>query len=126
MLAMSVRVSPCSSRACLPSSGRSTRSAPSSRTSVSCGAMSRLRSPLGPLTDTWVPSTVTSTPGGTVMGSLPMRDMGDLPDVRQDLATQLALAGLLTGHDPLAGADDDQAQAAEDPWDIGLRRIDPE
>src|SRR6476661_5601481 len=126
MLAMRVRVRPCSSRACLPSFGRSTRSSPSSRTMVSWGAMSRLRSPLGPLTDTCVPSTVTSTPGGTVMGSLPMRDMVDLPDVREDLATQLPLAGLLAGHDPLAGADDDQAQATKDPGDVRLRRVDPQ
>src|SRR5215207_7864693 len=47
-----------------------------------------------------------------------------LPDVREDFAAQLRLARLLAGHDPLAGADDDDAEAAEDSWDVGLARVD--
>src|SRR5512143_2764874 len=35
--------------------------------------------PLGPLTDTFCPSIVTSTPDGTGIGCLPMRDMLVLP-----------------------------------------------
>src|SRR5512135_3453088 len=67
----------------------------------------------------------TSTPAGTAMGRRPIRDIG-LPDVRQDLAAELGLAGLRAGHDPLAGADDDDAQAAQDPRDVRLPRVDAE
>src|SRR5512146_696401 len=67
----------------------------------------------------------TSTPAGTAMGRRPIRDIG-LPDVRQDFAAELGLAGLRAGHDPLAGADDDDAEAAEDARDVRLAGIDPE
>src|SRR5882672_7127599 len=68
---------------------------------------------------------VTSTPDGTVMGRRPMRDMSfRLPDEREDFAAQLRLARLLAGHDPLARADDDNAQAAEHPRDVRLARVD--
>ena len=49
-----------------------------------------------------------------------------LPDVREDFAAELGLAGLRAGHDPLAGADDDDAEAAEDPRDVGLAGVDPQ
>src|SRR5512142_2603930 len=67
----------------------------------------------------------TSTPAGTAMGRRPIRDIG-LPDVGQDFAAELGLAGLRAGHDALAGADDDDAEAAEDPRDVGLAGVDPE
>src|SRR5437867_1048673 len=41
-------------------------------------------------------------------------------------AAELGLAGLRAGHDPLARADDDDAEAAEDPRDVGLGGVDPE
>ena len=89
------------------------------------GGASRLSVPLGPLTVTWRPSIVTSTPDGTVMGRRPIRDMSSrLPDEREDFAAELRLAGLLAGHDPLARADDDDAEAAEDARDVGLARVD--
>src|SRR5688500_3046497 len=49
-----------------------------------------------------------------------------LPDVREDFAAELGLAGLRAGHDPLAGANDDDAEAAEDARDVGLAGIDPQ
>src|SRR4029450_11243134 len=52
------------------------------------------------------------------------RNLVGLPDVREDFAAQLRLARLLAGHDPLAGADDDDAQAAQDARNVGLARID--
>src|SRR5262245_52496748 len=51
------------------------------------------------------------------------RHRSGLPDVREDFAAQLRLARLLAGHDPLAGADDDDAKAAEDARDVGLARV---
>jgi hypothetical protein len=54
-----------------------------------------------------------------------MRDMScRRPDEREDFAAQLRLTRLLAGHDPLARADDDDAEAAEHPRDIRLARID--
>jgi hypothetical protein len=55
--------------------GRSTWSVPSSWRRVMVSGSSWLRVPLGPLTVTVVPSTVTSTPLGTGMGDNPIRDM---------------------------------------------------
>src|SRR5688572_20043990 len=57
------------------------------------------------------------------MGMRPIRDIA-LPDVREDFAAQLRLARLLAGHDPLAGADDYHAQAAEHARDVGLGGVD--
>ena len=54
-----------------------------------------------------------------------MRDMrSGLPDVGQDFAAELGLAGLGAGHDALAGADDDDAEAAEHARDVGLAGVD--
>ena len=49
---------------------------PSSPFAISIGAATVwVREPLGPFTATVRPSMVTSTPAGTAMGSLPMRDI---------------------------------------------------
>src|SRR6186997_47931 len=125
MLLTSVRVSPCSCLWVFCSVGRVTTRVPSSRLMVMSGWRARLSVPFGPLTVTWRPSIVTSTPDGTGMGRRPMRDMSvHLPDEREDFAAQLRLARLLAGHDPLARADDDDAQAAEDSRDVRLARVD--
>src|SRR3954447_3210574 len=58
------------------------------------------------------------------MGRRPIRDIARLPDVRQDFAAELRLTRLLAGHDPLARADDDDAEAAEHPRDVRLARVD--
>src|SRR4249919_941021 len=109
----------------LLTSGRVTTMVPSSRLSVMSGCNARLRLPLGPVTVTLRPSMVTSTPDGTVMGRRPMRDMSScLPDEREDFAAQLRLTRLLAGHDPLARADDDDAEAAEHSRDVRLARVD--
>src|SRR3990172_3218511 len=106
MLLTSVRVSPCSCLCIFCSLGR---------------AMTTV--PFGPLTVTVEPSMVTSTPLGTGMGRRPIRDIAALPDVRQDFAAELGLASLRAGHDPLAGADDDDAEAPENSRDVGLAGI---
>src|SRR4029079_213574 len=125
MLLTRVRVSPCSCLCVFCSVGRVTTSVPSSRLTVMSGCRVRLRVPRGPLTVTSRPSIVTSTVEGTAMGRRPIRDMSSrLPDVRQDFAAQLRLTRLLAGHDPLARADDDDAEAAEHPRDVRLAGID--
>src|SRR6478736_5301335 len=125
MLLTSVRVSPWSCLWVFCSVGRVTTSVPSSRLTVMSGCRARLSEPFGPLTVRLRPSIVTSTPDGTVMGRRPIRDMSSrLPDEREDFAAQLRLTRLLAGHDPLARADDDDAEAAEHPRDVRLARVD--
>src|SRR3954464_7977651 len=125
MLLTRVRVRPWSCLWVFCSVGRVTTSVPSSRLRVMSGWRARLSVPFGPLTVTWRPSIVTSTPDGTGMGRRPIRDMSvHLPDEREDFAAELRLARLLAGHDPLARADDNDAQAAEHPRDVRLARVD--
>ena len=89
------------------------------------GWSARLSVPLGPLTV--IVATVDGRrrrrPGRGWEGVRFVTSSG-LPDVGQDFAAELGLAGLRAGHDPLAGADDDDAEAAEDPRDLGLARVD--
>src|SRR5512137_2003147 len=126
MLFTSVRVRPWRDLDVFSSFGRVTRSRPSSRSIEMRSLSVRVSVPFGPFTVMVDPSSVTSTPAGTVIGRRPMRDMVRLPDVRQDLAAQLRLARLLAGHDPAAGAHDDDAEAAEHARDLGLAGIDAE
>src|SRR5690606_12996691 len=124
MLFTSERASPWNARVSRSSLLRSTSSvSPSWRTVMSPGS-SRARAPFGPLTATERPSMVTSTPLGTGMGALPMRDMlatPPSPDVAEDLAADATLARLTVGHEPLAGGHDCDTEAAEHPGDaIGL------
>src|SRR5918912_3996949 len=101
MLAIRVRVSPCRALDVRSSSGRRTSTVPSS-CATSIGAATEWVSwPLGPLTVTCRPSIETSTPLGTGMGILPMRDMLLLlspgprsPDVGEDFPAHALLRGL--------------------------------
>src|SRR3954469_502181 len=105
MLLTRVRVSPWSDLSIFVSVGRTIVMVSPSCSSAMRGGSCRVRDPLGPFTVTTRPSSVTSTPEGTVMGRRPMRDIA-LPDVGEDLAAELGLAGLAAGHDPLGRADD--------------------
>src|SRR5690349_9377727 len=127
MLCTSVRVRPWSCLCVFCSVGRVTTMEPSSWLTAMSGWSDRLRVPFGPFTVTLRPSIVTSTPDGTAMGRRPMRDMSTgLPDEGEDFAAQLRIARLLAGHDPLARADDDDAEAAQHPRDVRLPGIHPE
>src|SRR3954451_3165919 len=126
MLLTSVLVRPWSCLWVFCSVGRLSTSWPSSRLTAMSGWRSRLSVPRGPVTVTRRPSIVTSTVDGTATGRRPIRDISRLPDERQDFAAELGPLGLRAGHDPLAGADDDDAEAAEDPRDVRLAGIDPE
>src|SRR6266704_2532197 len=89
MLAMRVRVRPWRARWKPSSDGRSTRTTPSSRTMRTSGWKVCSRLPRGPFTDTWDPSTETSTPLGISMGCFPILLMRS-PNERQHFAAQAA------------------------------------
>src|SRR5215212_5069435 len=121
MLLIRVRVRPWSDRLSRSSSGRFTSRVPESSLSTVIGAATWWdRVPLGPLTVTRRSSMATSTPDGTAMGSLPMRDMLvlsfavlGLPDVGEDFPTHALLVRLAVGQQALARRDDRDAESAE-------------
>src|SRR3954465_13472705 len=133
MLAISVRVRPCSDLLTRSSSGRATSRAPSSARATVIGAATVwLRVPLGPLTVTRRSSRATSTPDGGVMGSLPIRDMPvsplgpSSPDVGEDFPTHALLVRLAVGQQTLARRDDRDAESAEHLRQAGVLGVDPQ
>src|SRR5690349_8193683 len=120
MLAISVRVRPCNDLLSRSSLGRATSTVPSSALATVIGAATVwLRVPFGPFTVTRRSARVTSTPDGTGMGSLPIRDMlvsplgPSSPDVGEDFPTHALLVRLAVGQQALARRDDRDAEAAE-------------
>src|SRR3954453_23210838 len=129
MLAMSVRVRPCSERLRRSSSGRLTVMVPSSSTTAIGVATVCDRAPLGPFTCTAWPSIVTSTPEGTVTGSRPMRDIlgsPPSPDVGEDFPTHALLLSLLVGEQTGRRRQDRDAQAAQHAGQVGGLGVDPQ
>src|SRR3954447_24912303 len=133
MLSISVRVSPCSAREVRSSSGRVTCSAPSSCATSIGVATEWLSSPLGPLTVTCRPSMAMSTPPGTGMGNLPMRDMLLLlsldprsPDEGEDFPADALLVGLPVGEQARGRRQDRDAQAAQHAGQIGRLGVHPQ
>src|SRR3954447_3416545 len=111
------------------SSGRRSCTVPSSARSTVIGSTTVCdRVPFGPLTVTVRPSMATSTPDGTVIGSFPMRDMvsNPSPDVGEDFAAHAVLVRLPLGLKAVRRRDDRDAEAAEDPGQIGRLRVDPQ
>src|SRR5260221_746643 len=83
------------------------------------------REPFGPFTVTTLSSWRTSTPLGSVISFLPIRDMGfSLPDLAEDFAADAILHGIMTREHALRGGDDGQSQAAEHPRDLLLVAVD--
>src|SRR5438105_8518370 len=126
MFASSERLRPWSARPSCVSFARVTVSVPSAWSTFTSGWKTRTSSPFGPFTETDWPFTLTSTPLGSVIGSLPMRLIRSSPHVRQDFAAEGLLLGLAAGHEPGRGRHDRDAQAAEDPWHLGLAGVDPQ
>src|ERR1051326_2780410 len=63
--------------------------------------------PFGPLTVTALPSCFTSTPFGSEIGFLPMRDMRrSLPDLTEHFAADALFGGIGAGEDTLRSGDD--------------------
>src|SRR3954468_11085381 len=133
MLAMSVLVRPCNARETRSSSGRVTSSVPSSCATSMGAATEWLSRPLGPLTVTCGPSIETSTPAGTVMGSLPMRDMLLLlsldpgsPDEGEDFPADALLVGLPVGEQAGRRRQDRDAEAAQHAGQVRRLGVDPQ
>src|SRR4051812_37641172 len=122
MLAMSERVSPCRARCSPRSVGRLTRSSPSACSTVMSRLLRSSSDPPGPATRTTSGSMVTVTVAGTGMGLRPMRLMRS-PDLRDDLAADAALPGLMAGHHAARRRDDRRAHAALDLADPVRRRV---
>src|SRR5690606_19713032 len=123
MLATSVRVSPCSARCRGSSDGRRTTMCPSSTATCMSGCSVRESSPFAPLTRTVLPSIFTSTPAGSGIGCLPMRDttatsLAPLPDVADDFAAHALLARFLVRHQAFGRGQPGDAEPAQYPRDL--------
>src|SRR5947209_8481958 len=89
------------------------------------GTTGVVRVPFGPLTVTTFPSCLTSTPFGTGISFLPMRDMGlSLPNLAKHFAADAALDGFLSGQHALRGRDDGEAETVEHARDLLLVAVD--
>src|ERR1700737_5339764 len=86
------------------------------------------RAPVGALTDTFWPAIVTSTPDGTGIGCLPMRDMSSTPSphVREDFAADALPGGLAVGQQTGRGGDDRDTQPAEHSRQVGRLGVHPQ
>src|SRR3984893_8340860 len=93
----------------------------SSRDNVIGSATWSCRAPFGPLTDTFWPSIVTSTPDGMGIGCLPIRDMSSTPSphAREDLSADALPGGLAVGQQTGRGVDDRDTQPAEHSRQVG-------
>src|SRR4051794_6157340 len=116
MLATSVRVRPWSERWSLLSEGRTTWIRPSSTAMSMSAGSARWSVPFGPLIWTAPLFRVTSTPFGSGMGSLPIRDIGclPLPNGAEHFAAEVLAARLAVRQEALGRADDRHAHAVQD------------
>src|SRR5919202_3436509 len=133
MLAIRLRVSPCSAFDVRSSSGRRTSTVPSSCATSIGAATEWVSSPLGPLTVTCRPSMATSTPPGTGIGSLPMRDMLLLlsldpksPDEGEDFPAHALLVGLPVREQARGRRQDRDAEAAQHAGQVGRLGVHPQ
>src|SRR6185369_17522472 len=89
------------------------------------GSAARAIVPSGPLTEIWPAAMLTSTPFGTAIGYLAMRDMG--PPLRhdaEDFAADAVGASLAIGHDAARGGQDRHAQAVHHARDVAAALVD--
>src|SRR5437764_8350247 len=81
--------------------------------------------PFGPLTVTELPSCFTSTPFGSEIGFLPMRNMRrSLPDLTEHFAADALLGGIGAGENALRRGDDGETETAEDAGNLVLGAVD--
>src|SRR5207237_9923600 len=93
------------------------------------GGQVRSSRAFGPSTLTCPGARVTFTDFGTGTGSFPIRDNFCsylLPDIREHFAAQTLAQRLPSAHDSLSGAEDGDAESAEDSRDLGLASVDPQ
>src|ERR1700687_2450471 len=127
MFAISEVGSPCRARFAFSSSLRATTSVPSSRVTLTFGWNVNASSPLGPFSLMVWSSILTSTPFGTVTGSLPIRLISALPylpDICEDFLAQTLALGFAAGHDTRRGRHDRDPKTAEHARHLGLARVD--
>src|SRR5919108_3664585 len=129
MLAIRLRVSPCSARCSPRLVGRSTVSVPFDWSIFIAGLTAWLSSPLGPLTVTRPGASETVTPSGISIGFFPIRLIAILavarrsPDVGDDLAADTLLARLVAAHHAAGSRDDRRPHAAEYARHLGAADI---
>src|SRR5215467_2056575 len=124
MLAISVRVRPCSCLLRFSSLGRCTFTDPFS-TETSIGSAQRsFSSPLGPLTVTTRSLTPTFTPDGTAIGIRPILLICALPDERHDFTAAAKPLGLPAADDALRRRKNDEPEAAHALGDLAFGRVD--
>src|SRR5580700_4211610 len=126
MLATRVRVSPCIDRWMRAFEGRSTVINPGSTLMSIEGTKVRCSVPRDPVTLRRLPvSRATSTPAGTGIGSLPMRDIRNAsPHEGDDFAAQPGALRCTSGHESARGGDDRHPQPAENTRDLRFARVD--
>src|SRR5215217_6745231 len=103
--------------------------APSSLRDTEIGSATASDSePFGPLTDTFWPSIVTSTPDGTGTGCFPIRDMSTYPSphVCEDFAAHALTSGLTVGPEARGSGDDRHTKATQNPRKVGGFRVHPQ
>src|SRR5262245_33150196 len=127
MLLTRTRMSPWTLRARRVSSRRFTTTADPSTATVTSGSIRRSSLPFGPSTRTRSSATCTLTPAGTVMGSLPMRDMvASLPDRADDLAADVLAARVAIDEDALWRREDVHTEPAPHGRDVLHADVDAE
>src|SRR5688500_16914181 len=122
MFATSERVRPCRARCSPRSVGRVTKRLPSCSSTPMSRFLRSESAPRGPVTWTTSGSTLMVTPVGTGMGLRQIRLIW-LPDLRHDLAADLRLARVVTGHDAVRRRDDGGAESTLDLRDLGGRHV---
>src|SRR5712691_3957859 len=124
MLAISVRVRPCSARSSPRSVGRATVIVPSACSIfIRCGTCC-VSSPSGPLTITRPGSSEMLTLGGTSIGCLPIR-LTCSPDEADDFAADSFLFRGPARDEPAGGRQDRHAHSAEHARQTIFARVDP-
>src|SRR3954453_8871357 len=101
--------------------------APSSLRDTEIGSATASSSvPFGPLTDTFWPSMVTSTPAGTTTGFFPIRDIASSPSPHggEDSAAHALSCRLTVGEQTRRRGDDRHAEATKHPRQVGGLCID--
>src|SRR6478752_7150691 len=117
MLAIRLRVRPCSARCSPRSVGRAIVTSPSACSTFMSVERLWLSSPFGPLTATWPGAISTVTASGREIGFLPILLIArsSSPDVGDDLAADALFLRLVSGHHSARGADDRGACSAGHP-----------
>src|SRR5271165_6404744 len=125
MLAISVRVRPCSCLLRLSSLGRSTLTVPFSTLTSIGSAQVSCNWPFGPLTVTTRSATPTFTPEGTAIGMRPiLLIVAPLPHERHDFTAGAEPLGLPAADDAFRRRQDHKPEAAHALGDLAFGRVD--